>query len=365
MTNTAGMYQLSDLLAVRNASAASFGLDLINQTLQMEVAYANKIADEMLADFAQKITGPNGEDVQSAVWGGGGSILMEEMDEFGSPMPSHSAPGITAQFPLRLMKQKLGWNREYFKKATPKEVASKFLELRKGYFQALTKYMRRALYGYGNGITSEYTFVDRLTNGVSLTVKSFCNGGVTTGDIPDSPAGTAFANTHCHLNYDDTVDASAYTDVITHVTEHGNTKGLKVFIARANLAELEALTTIYTPLSHAKVVVNGTTLAVGTTQDKLNIEDLENQLVGYINGEIEVWIKPWAVAEYILCVATGMPEKALGYRIADPWHIAAPYDDYPLYAENTEAEFGFAVFNRVMGAVSQDAASWTVPGPAI
>jgi hypothetical protein len=359
MANTAGMYQLSDLLAVRNASAATFGLDLINQTLQREVAYANAQASSMLAKFCQPMS------AQSAVWGGGGSIVMEEMDEHGAPLASHSAPGITAQFPLRLFKQKLGWNREYFKKATPAEVASKFLELRKGYFNALIKGMRRALYGYGNGTTSEYTFVDRLTNGVSLTVKSLCNGGVTVGDIPDSPAGVAFANTHCHLNFDNTLDASFFTDMVTHLTEHGNSKGMELYISRTNLAAVEALTTVYTPLSHLKIDVNGTTLAVGTTQDKLNTDDYEDQQVGMLVGEIPVFIKPWAVAEYYLLVATGMPEKVLGLRMADPWHIAAPYDDYPLYAENAEAEFGFGVFNRVMATVTQDGAAWTVPGPAI
>ena len=53
MGNSYGMYSLNDLLAVRNASAATFGLDLINQTIQNEVAYANARVDEMLADFAQ------------------------------------------------------------------------------------------------------------------------------------------------------------------------------------------------------------------------------------------------------------------------------------------------------------------------
>jgi hypothetical protein len=358
MANTAGMYQLSDLLAVRNASAASFGLDLINQTLQSEVAYANKTASEMMSDFVQKF------DSQSAVWGGGGSIAMEKMDEFGTPLASHSAPGITAQFPVHLFKQRLGWNREYFKKATPAEVASKFLELRKGYFNALISEMRRSLYGYGNGITSAYSFVDRLTNGVTLTLcKGLQNGAVDTGClVPDSPGGTAFATTHCHLNFNNGMAADAYTDCITHVVEHGNTKGLKCIINRVNLAELEALTTIYTPLSHMKVEVNGQTLAVGNTSQKLDYAgDYENQLVGYLLGEIEVWVKPWAVAELHVVVATGMPEKVIGMRMPNEWHLAAPYDDYPLYAEHTEAEFGFAVFNRVMAAVSEDAAAWTVP----
>jgi hypothetical protein len=356
MANTAGMYQLADLLAVRNASAASFGLNNIWMTLEAEVAYANSIVNDMIADYCQPFY------VQSAVWGGGGKVEMEEMDEHGAPLPSHSAPGITAQFPLRMYKQTLGWNRDYFQTATPAEVASKFLECRKGYFAALTSAMRRAIYGYGNGVTSEYSFVDRRTNGVTLTIKSLCNGGVTVGDIPDSPAGVAFANTHCHLNFDDTVDASAYQDCINHVVEHGNTKGLKCIIARANLAELATLTTIFKPLDSALMTYLGST----STIKRMDWSDYENMEVGYLTGDIPVYVKSWAVPEVILVVATGMPEKLLGYRqpaneALRGWRIAAPYDDYPLYAEYAEAQFGFAVFNRVMAACSEDGAAWTVP----
>jgi hypothetical protein len=359
MANVPGVYQLTDLLAVRNASAASFGLNDIWATLQAEVDYVNQRTAEMLADLAQPFF------TQSALWGGGGAVAMEEMDEFGAPLPSHSAPGIVAQFPIKLYKQSLGWNRQYFQTATPAEVASKFLECRKGYYQSLTKAMRRALYGYGNGTTSEYAFTDRLTNGVALTIKSLCNGGVTTGDIPDSPAGVAFANTHCHLNFDDTVDASAYQDVIDHVTEHGNTRGLKCYIARANLAELAALTTIFTPYDSRLIAA-----IEATTNQKMDYSDYENMEVGFLAGDIPVFVKPWAVAEYIAIVATGENEKVLGYRQPENqamrgWRIVAPYDDYPLYAEHTEAMFGFGVFNRVMGAISQDAGSWSVPGPAV
>ena len=352
MANVAGMYQLSDLLAVRNASAASFGLDLINQTIQSEVAYANAQASEMLADLAQKFT------TQSAIWGGGGTVLMEEMDEFGVPLPSHSTPGITAQFPLRLFKQTIGWNREYFKKATPAEVASKFLELRKGYFAALIKSMRRALYGYGNGTTCEYSFVDRLTNGVTLTIKPFAQGDVTVGTIPDSPAGVAFANTHTHMLAENVVTGADVNALIDTVTEHGMTKGLKLYVNAADKAAIAALTTWYTPLSNALLSYAGVT----STLKKLDSLDLENQMVGYWNNNVEVWVKPWAVDGYLLCVATGMPEKALGFRLDDEWHIAAPYDDYPLYAEHTEAEFGFGVWNRIVGAVNyMDNDTWANP----
>lgn len=73
------------------------------------------------------------------------------------------------------------------------------------------------------------------------------------------------------------------------------------------------------------------------------------------------------IEHYHLCVATEMPEKALLYRqrpqpSLQGWRIAAPYNEYPLVAEYAEAEFGFAVFNRVMGAVLYDGnATYAVP----
>ena len=336
MANTPGMYQLADLMEVRNASAIEFGLDNIYATIQMEVAYAEQRMSEMRADLCQDFY-----------------------------VPSHSKPGITAHFPLVLKKQALGWNAEYFRRVKVNELAGKFLEARKGYFAAQVKGMRRAFYGFGNGTTSEYSFIDRLTNGVTLTIKSLCNGGVTVGDIPDSPAGVAFANTHCHLNFDDTVDASAYQDAIDHVVEHGNTKGLKCYIARANLAELATLTTIFTPYDSALIAA-----IERNTLKAMDWTDYENMEVGFLRGDIPVYVKPWAVAEYIGIVATGMPEKLLGYRQpADAalrgWRLQAQFEDHPLHAEYASAEFGYGVFNRVMGAISQDAASWTVPGPAI
>ena len=357
MTQTTGLYSLQDLLAVRNASAAQFGLDNINQTVQAETAYANRAVDEMLADLCQPMN------VQSAIWGGGGLVNMEEMDEYGVPLPGHNAPGITAQFPIRMYKQTLGWTEEYFQQATPAEVAEKFLELRKGYFAALTKSMRRALYGYGNGTTCQYSFIDRLTNGVTLTVYPFSQGDVTVGIVPDSPAGASFANNHTHMLAENIVTGADINALIDTVTEHGNTKGLKLYVNAADKAAVAALTTWYTPLSNALLSYSGVT----STLVKLDSVDLENQMVGYWNNNVEVWVKPWAVDGYLLCVATGMPEKALGYRqrpqpALQGWRICAQYSNHPLIAEYAKAEFGFGVFNRTMGAVDyMDNDTWANP----
>jgi len=353
MANTYGMYSLNDLLAVRNASAASFGLDEIARTIQAEVAYANDRVNEMLADFAQPFTS------QSAIWGGGGLVTMEKSDEYGVPLLSHSAPGITAQFPLSLFRQSIGWTEEYFEKASPAEVAEKYLELRKGYFAAITKEMARALYGYGVGTAghAEYTFVDRLTNGVSLSINGFAQGDVVVGTIPDSPAGATFATTHTHLLAENTVTNADVDAMVTMVTEHGNTKGLKIFLNAADKAAFVALTE-FTALSSPLLVYAGIT----STLDKLDNGDLENQKIGYWNNYIPCYVKPWAVDNYLLCVATDMPEKALGYRTDGPWKIAATYSDYPLIAEYAKAKFGFAVWNRTMGAVDyMNSDTWATP----
>lgn len=338
---TNGIYSISDLLAVRNASAASYGIETIWRTVQMETEYANKRVNEMLADFCMPVT------AQSAIWGGGGTVAMDEVDEYGVPMAKQNAIGITAQFPLRMYKQQLGWTEEYFETATPAEVAEKFLELRKGYFAQITKQMKKSLY-----LSSVISFVDRLTNGVTLSVKPLQAGDITVGTVPDSPAGVVFANTHTHILAENVVSAADVQALVDTVTEHGNTKGLKIFMNAADKAAFIALTG-FTPLSQIYINYDG----VNSTVKKLDNEDVENQLIGYWLGGIECWVKPWACDNYLLCVATGMPEKVLGYRQRaqsnlQGWRIVNQFNDHPLIAEYAKAEFGFGVFNRVMGAVN-------------
>jgi hypothetical protein len=287
---------------------------------------------------------------------------MEKMDEYGRPKPGANKPGITAQFPIYSFKQALGWTEKYFKLATPAEVAEKFLELRKGYLAALVNQMKRALYGVGDGTTSKYTFVDRLTNGASLICWPLANGGIATADLPDAPDGTTFLNTHDHMNGDATVTALDVQATIDHVTEHGNTKGLKLIYNKADAAAIEALTG-FTALSEAVFNYNGTQ----STIVKLATQDLSNQLKGYWKGAIECWVKPWAVDGYLVCVATGEPEKALGYRQRPQselqgWRIVSMFEDHPLIAEYAEAEFGFAAFNRTMAAIDyMDNDTWANP----
>jgi hypothetical protein len=347
MAETKGVYSLDDLNAVRDASAASFGLDRVQATLQAQAAYDRAQINQALADLAHPVT------TQSLVWGGGGNIAMEEVDEYGRPLPGHLTQGITAQFPLREFKQALGWTADFFERATPADMAAQYIALRKGYTHALQVWLKKSLYAVGGN----YSFVDRLTNKVTLAVKCLINADSTV--LPDSPAGATFDGaSHDHLDGEASLTAAFVDALILDVTEHGNTKGLKIYISKTDRAAFEALYSAvagdrFVPLS-LPMLSYGSTLS---TTVKLETQDTEDVLIGYWKPlMVEVWVKPWAIANYVVCAATGMPEKVLGYRQpAQPglqgWRIAAQFSDHPLIAEYAKAEFGFGVYNRTMAAV--------------
>lgn len=341
MATTTGNYSISDLLLVKNASAAEFGIDHIQATVQAETSYTNNVVNEMLADLAQPTTN------QIEVWGGNSAHLMDEVDEFGLALPKEQSAGINAAAPLKRFTQKLGWTQKYFEIATPAEMATQYLALRKGYLLQIQRQIKKAIF---NNVRAD--FIDRLYNGVTLTnVYPFINADGTT--LPDSPAGVTFDGaTHDHYDGEASLTATFVDNLVSDVTEHGNTKGLKLFISLTDAAAVSALTG-FTALPDEATQTLLTRLVTGQTS---KIDDLENRAIGYWKGGIPVHVKPFMIASYLVCVATDMPEKALLYRqrpqpSLQGWRVASPYNDYPLVAEYAEAEFGFAAFNRTMLAV--------------
>jgi hypothetical protein len=353
MSTAPGIYSINDLLLVKNASATEFGVDHIAATVQAETSYTNTYINEMLADLAQPTV------KQIEVWGGNSATLMDEVDELGGSLPQKQVVGINAAAPLRRFTQKLGWTQKYFEIATPAEMATEYLALRKGYLLQIQRQVKKAIF---NNVRAD--FVDRLYNGVTLTnVYSFINADSTT--LPDSPAGVSFSGaSHDHYDGEATLTHEFIQALVDDVTEHGNTKGLKLFIALADVEHYMAFDAGFTPLPDEATQTLLTQLVSGKT---LNNSDLENRQIGMWSGGIPVFVKPFMIEHYHLCVATGMPEKALLYRqrpqaSLQGWRIGSPLKEYPLVADFAEAEFGFAAYNRVMAAVLYDAnATYAVP----
>ncbi len=350
MAPTPGVYTMEDLLAARFSTANSIGLDTINTVLQKQLAYDNAMVDEMLRDFAEPTT------AQRAIWGTYTTGEMARVDQYGHAMAQKFLPGITAGFPLYKFAYELGWNDDYFKRATGAQVAKMYMEARDAYLNSIRNEILRSLTRSGTRV-----FVDAFTDQTTYNVFPMWNGDAQVP--PPSPAGAVFAGAHLHYNFAATFTAANVQATITHVEEHGNTRGVKLYIPQAQRAAVLAMVPAAGvpgcyPLPPAFLVETQ-----GDVKTKVNNTDLEDQCIGLWTGGEEVWVKPWMVANYALVVATGMDEKALLFR--QPAYdglkglrIEAPLPDYPLYAQEMTAQFGFGVFNRGMAAMWRNNAGW-------
>lgn len=342
MTEKTGSYGLESLLAVTYASAADYGFDKINDELKGSLNYWNGIVNESLSMFTAPVT------VQAMAMGVDSINYMEEVDEYGTPTGRKNLPTESIAFPLRMYKSGAYFTSKWLEIATPAEVASKQLAAIRGDQYNINRQLKEFLLNNDN-----ITFVDRLTNGVSLAVKKFWNAD--SAVIPNSPGGVAFAGAS-HTHYIARAAGLASTDVdslVEKVTEHGNTRGVKVFVSLSDVAAIKALTTKFIGLGDGGLVYNVT----DSTVAKLNFGDLENQLIGYWgNSSVEVWTKPWCQQYYYVCMATEMAEKPLGYRQRSQpnlrgLRLAAENKEYPILANFYEHEFGFGALNRGAGAV--------------
>jgi hypothetical protein len=280
---------------------------------------------------------------------------MTEVDEYGVALPSKIGTPLVAAFPLRKFAYRLGWTADYFERTTGADVAKQYLALQDAYQRAILDSVKKALFR-----SVGYTFVDRLTNNVSLTVKRLWDND--SGDVPPTaPSGVTFANSHTHYASDTAIDATSIDALVAHVMEHGNYRGVKIMIAAADRAAVAALTG-FVGLTPAYIASDG---AGKITVDRFDSNsDLSNVLVGFWKDGEAIYVKPYMTAKYIMAVATGMPDKVLGYRQPEPaslrgLRIYAPLPDYPLFAENAIAEFGFGVLNRGMAACYFEAGNST------
>lgn len=337
-TNLTGIYSVEDLLEVRNSSAAEFGQDKIFATLQADLTFYNEQVNEQLSVFAESLT------EQMRTWGGSVMHRGTKIDQFGVAPGKKGYVSSNVSFPIYDWSYSVGWTNKYLQKASPAELMSEYLAIRQGHSYDMTQEIKRAIFNNTN-----YTFVDKNNNGVSLTIKRLLNAD---GDsIPDYQ-GTAFtASTHTH--YVARVSTLANSDVdslVSNVTEHGFTTGLIIAINIAQKSTISALGG-FTALGSALIAYNST----DTTKLTLDNSDLNNQMIGLWNDSIFIWVKPWVPANYILCMSTDA-DKVLGFRqeknpALRGLRLAASMPNYPLMAETYESTYGFGVNARSSAAV--------------
>ncbi len=349
MAQKTGTFDISALLAATNVSAVEFGLDTIAEVLAADNANYNALVQQMLADLCA----PTTDRLRVAGTSVGGDMM--EVDEFSRAPTQKEVPGYFIGFPLRKYHWATGWTKQWEKKKTPADFAIAQQACQGADLRRMRYELQRAIYTPTNT-----TFLDLHVDKASLPVKAFINAD--SSNIQNGPNGEIFDGTsHTHYDGSATLTANAVTALINDVVEHGFGGAVKIFINTADEAAFRALTGFVAYLD-PRLTINANANQPGGS--RLDITRLDNRPIGLF-GAAEVWVKPWAVANYAFCCDTGTPNKPLVLR-TDPdsvgLHFEGAIDAFPLRAEYQEHMYGFGAWNRLNGAVLQfNNASYSAP----
>lgn len=337
-TTLTGTYDISTLLAARTASAAAYGLETIQRILAADIAAHNILVRQMLGDFAELSSD------RQRLYGGSVGGEMIEVDEYGRAPTQRDLPGSTVGFPLRLFQYALGWTDKWLKIHTPADMAIATQAAEKAHLRAIQREIKRAIFRSAN-----YSWPDYLVDNVTLAVKRFVNADSLA--IPNGPNGETFtASSHTHYDAIAGLTAAALTATINDVIEHGFGGKVIAAINKADEAAVRALTG-FVAYPDPRIIYRNS----DTPGQTLDITRLDNRAIGIFGGA-EVWVKPWAIANYVFVYDSDDPQKPLVFRQRSDsqlqgLRIAATLDTYPLHAQYMEDEYGIGVWTRTNGAV--------------
>ena len=336
-----GTYSIDTLLAARNQSAASFGLDNIQAILAADLAAYNAVVDEMFGELCEV-----SKDRQR-VYGSSTDGAMVEVDEFGKAPTQNATVGSQVAFPLRKFQFPIGWTADWFKKHTPADMAIQMQDAQIAHQKMLKREIARALFGAAN-----YSFTDRFVDNVSLSIKRLVNAD--SAAIPNDPFGNAFdASTHSHYNGTASFVVGDLDTQITDLVEHGHGAGVKIAINRAQASTVLGFSGVLES-RFDNVILSANSDAFAVRRDAGNIK-LDDYTAGTYKGA-EIVVRPWVPAGYVFVWASGDSRKPVVLRRdtdADGnmpgLTLAAEYADHPLYAKTFEMYVGAGVYHRTNG----------------
>lgn len=336
-----GHYSIDDLLAVENQTILEYGVNTVQQVLQNDLDNWNAIIMDALSYLSMDTTD------RADRFGVSHDFEMFESDEYDRGVAGKDAGGTDVAYPMLKHKVNVGWTLDYMKVSTPADMARVQIGIQNAHQRSIYTGVRRALYRPTN-----YSVLDRLVDNYTLPVKRLLNAD--SNPIPNGPYGATFNGaTHTHYLANATLTDAALTSAITSVAEHTNTSRIVVIIAETNIAGVEALTS-YT-------AATGDLLVAAEDADRTRFSitqgETSNRRIGVYKGIYEVWVKPWALANYALILDLNgpkplkrrqRPQLALrGLRMSSQSQLE------PLRVDFFESEFGFGVFGRSSAAVLQ------------
>ncbi len=334
-----GTLSILDTLASSQTTVAEYGEDRAFEQIQAALDAHNAQVNDMTGWLAE--TTPD----RQRRYGSQDTMRMVELDEFGAPDAQKLSAGVTVGFPLRMSGIALQWTRSYLLRARTDELAAQVTGTLDADRLATIRDMKRALMISGN-----YTFDDRLVDGVDLAVKRLVNAD--SASIPLGPNGESFdATTHTH--YVARVSTLAATDIsaiIRNVAEHFSQGDTVLLINQASETAVRGFTSNFTPYVDARIIP-AQSAQVGRAS--LSVNNIYDRAIG-IFDTAEVQVKPWVPANYMVAIQRGV-EKPLVRRIdpiaGDGLQLVYEDERHPLRARAWERRQGFGVWNRVAAAV--------------
>lgn len=339
-------------------SVMEFGEQRAYDAIEAAFEAHNAIADEMLTELVERTT-----DAQR-VYGGNDDLVMDELDQYGTPDAQKAAAGQTLGFPLRKYGGSIQWTLSALQVMTPQDLAKDVNGIMSADMRVLQREIKRAIF-----YPTNVTFVDVLVKNVSLAVKRFLNADSVA--IPLGPNGESFtAASHTHYIYT-AGTALAVADVvalITAVVEHASTGEARVYINRAQETAMRALTG-FTAYVDTRLIQANSALATRTALDPML---LNNRAIGiFSSGGIsaEVWVKPWVPSGYLFAFLRGgnRPLVMRQRAVTGNGDLRLVFEDelHPLRARTYEREFGIGVWQRANGAAlfldAATASAYTAP----
>jgi hypothetical protein len=348
-----GILTVADLLKQKNNSCVDYDISKIFAVIADDLKNYNSQVAEAMSAFCEK------KDEQVTVFNTTTDRTFVEQDEFGIPVSKKGAAKWEVATGVRKWQTTLGWTKEYLQMKTPAELANAYNEIQIFDNKNIVRMIKQAIFNNAN-----VTYTDNHYNAASLTLRRFWNADGSA--MPANNSGTTF-NGGSHTHYIARAGTLANSDVdgvLNTVLEHDQTLGVSMYINAAQIADLKGISsTKFVALGSSLMVYNAT----DTTQRKFDMSDLSNYCAGIWDGKIEVWVKPWVPANYILVMASGESVKPLQYR-------ELPYESMkgiqldsvsfaePLVAQTATRYAGINVLNRSAGAVLYTGGtSWSNP----
>lgn len=332
---------LDTLASLNNTLVPDIGEDRVFQAIQDALTVHNELLSEKISTLVDTTTN------RLMRYGGVDNMTMDEIDEGGRPDAQKITAGATVGFPLRLYGISVQWTRKYLQNAVGSEMATQFIAARDANVKLMDREIKRALFGSTN-----FTFVDKLVDGVSLSVKRLLNAD--SSAIPLDPSGNSFNGaTHTHYLGTASLVVADIVALIETVVEHFGSGSAVVYINRAQETAVRAMTG-FVPYTDARIIPADTSVRSAQALDS-NL--LYNRAIGILSSggdTAEIWVKPWIPANYMFAYVQGQP-KPLVRRERRPGSsalvVAAEDESYPLRAQTLDSEFGIGVLERRNGAV--------------